>query len=529
MISTSVFAPLLFLGFASATCPKACEPATKYLTVNTSNGPITGHIANGSQCVIEYLGIPFAKPPVGELRFAAPQRSVANDTYDASQFGFDCPLTASKPINYPGFTPQAQRIMDFFSSGAGTTQSEDCLTLNIWTKPPTANAPNEANKPILVYFYGGRFTVGNTNTPFLNGKYFASAEDVVVVTANYRLNIFGFPGAPGETQNLGLRDQRAAVEWVRENIANFGGDSSKIIISGQSSGGAAVDYWAYAYPQDPIAHGIIAHSGTVFSFLANTKSVQETNWNTVVAAVNCSSTNDTMSCMRKADWRAIKAAAAAIKAAKSITVLRPIPPFWPTPDDVIIFSPSEYVSMSADGSFARLPILFGNTHNENGYYQVTSFANGIIPTEEQIRDFMLECFTCPVSYQVSARREHGVVSYAYRYFADWDNTRLFNGSGAYHGVDVHMIFGASEDVSGLLTTAEQRKLTKLMQRAWFAFAKDPVSGLVDELGWPRFDSKAESLVQLGLGNVAEARFAYPSVYDAPCSTVVMGALGTPPV
>ena len=92
---------------------------------------------------------------------------------------------------------------------------------------------------------------------FFNGQYFAADEDVVVVTLNYRLGIFGFPGAPGEAQNLGLRDQRLAVEWLRDNVSAFGGDPDRITIFGHSSGALAVDTWAYAYNDDPIVAGMI--------------------------------------------------------------------------------------------------------------------------------------------------------------------------------------------------------------------------------------------------------------------------------
>lgn len=495
---------------ASARCPR------RNSTADTPNGVVTGHYA--TNCVIEYLGIPYAKPPVGDLRFAPPEKYVSTTPFEAAEFGYDCPLTASKPVNYPGFTPQAQQIVNFFASAVGTPQSEDCLTLNIWTEQTAG-----ANKPVLVFFYGGRFTIGNTNTPFYSGKYLAGETEMVVVTVNYRLNIFGFPGAPGIIQNLGLRDQRAAVEWVRDNIAAFGGDPSKITLAGQSSGGVSVDYWAYAYQEDPIAHGLIAHSGNAFSFPQNTKSVQEANWNTVVSAVNCSAnrTADIMTCMRRVDWQAIESAAAAIRPAKSTSALRSIPAFWPTPDNDAVFS--DYIGLTTNGSFARLPILLGNTDNENGYYQIPAFAQGVIPTDDQVRLFLLESFTCPAAYQAAARRKHGVPAYVYRYFADWNNTRLYPTSGAYHGVDLHMIFDASIDVSGLATSIDQRKLTGLMQRAWWAFANDPHNGLV-EMGWPQFEQGAESVMQLGLRNVPEMKLARPSAYDTPCSTVMMGAL-----
>ncbi|OAA58117.1 cholinesterase precursor [Niveomyces insectorum RCEF 264] len=527
MVFSDVFRALaLYAGvtLAAATSSNGCgSAAAKYLTVDSSNGPITGHFASNTQCVIEYLGIPYAKPPVGSLRFAAPERFTANEPYEAAAFGSDCPLTASKPVDYPGFTPQAQRIVNFFASAAGTPQSEDCLTLNIWSKP-SGNACRP-NKPVYVFFYGGRFTIGNTDSPFYNGKYFAEAEDIVVVTVNYRLNLFGFPGYPEGTQNLGLRDQRAAVEWVRDNIAKFGGDPARITIGGQSSGGVSVDYWAYAYQEDPIAHGIIAHSGNVFSFPVNDKTVQEANWAKVVAAVNCSDAADEMACMRTVDWQTLEAVSAGLAVSPSSSVLRPKPAFWPKVDDEVVFA--DYLDRTARGSFAKLPLLLGNNNNENGYYQIPAFAKGIVPTPDQVRSFLLESFTCPVAYQAAARQSHGVPAYAYRYFADWDNTRLYPTSGAYHGVDLHMIFGASADVSGLPTSAPQRQLTRVMQTAWHAFCADPHHGLA-RLGWPHFDPNGDTLVQLGLDNVPKAQFTRPSVYDAPCSTITMGAFGTAP-
>jgi carboxylesterase type B len=125
----------------------------QFLTVSTANGPITGHQASNSDCVIEYLGIPFAQPPVGNLRFAPPAKIKSKKSYVAANYGADCPLTPSKPVAYPGFTPQAQQIVNYFASAAGTPQSEDCLSLNIWSKA-TQNSLR-ANKPVLVFFYGG--------------------------------------------------------------------------------------------------------------------------------------------------------------------------------------------------------------------------------------------------------------------------------------------------------------------------------------------------------------------------------------
>lgn len=372
------------------------------------------------------------------------------------------------------------------------------------------------------------FTIGNTNSPFYNGKHLAEAQDLVVVTVNYRTNIFGFPGAPGETQNLGLRDQRAAVEWIQKNIAQFGGDVSRIVLAGQSSGGVSVDYWAYAYEHDPIATGLILASGNAFSFPLNTPDITNKNWHTVVGALGCNKTTDQtaiMACMLAANWTDIKAAAAAVKPSASTSVLRSIPAFYPQVDNDVVFG--DYINRTQTGRFARIPILGGNNDNEAGYYRIPIFANGVIPTVEQVASFHLESFTCPVAYQAAARRSHGVPTWVYRYFGDWDNTRLYPTSGAYHGVDMHMLFGNSEEVSGLPSTCEQRELTRLMQRAWYSFANDSSLGLQRDMGWPQWEPGHDSLVLLGVDNSPEPRYGNPAVYDASCITVTMGALGTP--
>lgn len=196
------------------------------------------------------------------------------------------------------------------------------------------------------------WSIGDASSPFYNGKYFADAQDVVVVTLNYRINIFGFSGAPGERQNIGLLDQRLAVEWVRDNIAAFGGCPSKIVIFGQSSGSVAVDYWSYAYPKNPIVAGLISHSGNVFSFPVNSRELAEKNWYNVSSSLGCGDKGDVLPCMRKQDFQAIKAAALKVKPPPNTSVARSQPVFQPTPDEITVFE--DYGPLSSNGKFARL-------------------------------------------------------------------------------------------------------------------------------------------------------------------------------
>ena len=357
------------------------------------------------------------------------------------------------------------------------------------------------------------FTIGNTDSPFYNGQFLAEAEDVVVVTLNYRLNIFGFPGAPdAPVQNLGLRDQRLAVEWVRDNIATFGGDTSKITIFGQSSGAVAIDYWSYAYTSDPIVSSIISHSGNAFSFPLNSPNITTSNWYNVTAAVGCGSSGALLECMRTKNWNDIEAAAAKVPATPGGSPVRSIPAFYPQVDNKIVMA--DYVSLSESGAFAKLPYLLGNNNNEQGYYVIPAYAKGINVTTEQGDAFLLSSFTCPNSFEAQNRKKAGVPVYQYRYFGDWANIRLYPTSGAYHGSDLEMIFGNSYGVSGIPPSNPEKQTTSWMQHAWVTFANDPANGL-ESIGWPQFDEGAKTLARLAYNNNPIPDYVEPSVYDAP--------------
>jgi cholinesterase len=132
-------------------------------------------------------------------------------------------------------------------------------------------------------------------------------------------------------------------------------------------------------------------------------------------------------------------------------------------------------------------------------------------------DFMLERFTCANALQVAARTHNSVPSWLVRYFGDFPNTRLYPESGAYHGVDLHMIFRASSDITGLPLSAEEVELSGLMQRALVAFANDPSHGLEAEMSWPRFDESEKTMILLGVENGVEPRLVFPRSYNAVCN------------
>ncbi len=180
---------------------------------------------------------------------------------------------------------------------------------------------------------------------------FSICEPKLNTTFSYRTNVFGFSGAPGVTQNAGLLDQRKAIEWVRDNIDGFGGDPKQITIFGQSAGGSAVDQYAYSYQDDPIVAGIISHSGTALSYVANSPEYSQKRFLELASGLGCTS-GDAVACMRSKDWQDIEKAVPKLKPAPTTALYSPV--FQPTVDNKTVFSFADYQSMSAAGKFAKI-------------------------------------------------------------------------------------------------------------------------------------------------------------------------------
>jgi len=184
-------------------------------------------------------------------------------------------------------------------------------------------------------------------------------QDHIVMTFNYRVNIFGSPNAPGlEDQNVGLLDQRAAVEWAKANIASFGGDPDRMVIWGQSAGSISVDYYSFTYPDEPIASGMSLDSGTVFSDITSSDKAQ-TNFTFVAENVGCGGfSNDSsslLSCMRGVDGVKIND----FIAEYTKSAQQPAISFGPVVDEKTVYS--NYTERMLEGKQAK--IVSANTHS----------------------------------------------------------------------------------------------------------------------------------------------------------------------
>lgn len=350
---------------------------------------------------------------------------------------------------------------------------------------------------------------------FYNGQYLVDAEDVIVVTIkyvaesfssrqktkarSYRLNVFGFPGAPGIQQNAGLLDQRIALEWLRDNIGAFGGDCDRITVFGQSAGSVSVAYLAYTYPKDPIVAGYIMESGTPHSWEPLSPDLAATHWYNASGTLRCGTTGDVLSCMQSKNTSAILAAIAKVPFDPTNALFQP--QFQPVEDNITVFH--DYSALAAAGKFAKLvsvnnfslrlttdpcqPVLMGNNDLESGFYAVGAFATGKSFNATQRELFDLEAFTCATAIEAAARVAKGVTVYRYRYFGDFDNLRLYPGSGAYHGAELNMVFGTAQDVSGLPNFAAEDATSAYLMKVWATFARDPKKGL-SKLGWPTYNN-----------------------------------------
>jgi cholinesterase len=230
------------------------------------------------------------------------------------------------------------------------SQSEDCLFVNVWTKPQDG----ERKKAVLLWVYGGAFLGGDSSFPNTNGASLASLQDLVVVSINYRVNVFGFPSAPTlPTQNPGLRDIRLAVEWIRDNIANFGGDPERITIFGESAGALATDYYAYAYTKDPIVNGFLPSTGNALISLPISVREPGSAWYDLTNKLGCGGRTagaKTVECLQEKSLQAIQTAAGMGSG------------FNPVPDNITVFSDEEYKIRSKSGNFIKRVSKFHPSH-----------------------------------------------------------------------------------------------------------------------------------------------------------------------
>ncbi len=490
----------LVLALLASACSKQPAP------LEIGNGKLQGFVEDG---VEHYLGIPYAQPPVGALRWRPPQ-AVAD---------WKGVLTVQE---------NPQRCSQFAPVVNAMIGSEDCLYLNVWTPAEKPAAP----MPVMVWIHGGGFTAGQGSYGDHDGLKLAADNGVVVVAMNYRLGMFGFlahqaltaedPAQPS-SGNYGIMDQTAALRWVRDNIRAFGGDPDNVTIFGQSAGGVSVCAQLASAQAAGLFHRAVIQSGpceTPMSTLAAVSQLGEQ----VAEGVGCSDAEDVLACLR------------AKPAAEVAAVLPPDPSFafgegytvwWPNLDGQVL--PRQFVDAFSSGHFNQVPVINGATRDEatlliwlshnllfkplknEQYLARLQYLVGSAQLAEKVAaQYPLErydsafdaltasfsdgFFNCFARHQSQALARH-VPTWSYQF--DYDGAPFFVPGAelrAYHSAEIQYIFGTPMSLTARRFEPHEQGLADSMMAYWVQFARSGNPNGAGLLPWPAYDGGDQTLL-----------------------------------
>ncbi len=470
--------------------------------VDTINGKIRGYKTHNG--VISFKGITFAEPPIGELRFKPPvPKSSWNGILDAKMFG---------PI-----APQPELRLESSSIEPPEQNEADCLTLNIWT--PTLD--NE-KRTVMFWIHGGAFEMGSGR---FNGEILAKRGNIVIVSTNYRLGALGFLYVPNKTANVGLLDQVLALNWVKNNISNFGGDEKNICVFGESAGGESISALMAMPSAKKLFKRAIIQSNVCDSY--NLKPFKgEIYSKNVFEEVGVK--YDDLESLREIP--VAKLIRAYTKVQFNLSDLPMIIDYYPPYVDGEILPQNPFEAIKS--GFAKdIEVLAGTNENEYKFWNLwdpkankiteeqvfqnfQKFLNYLGQNEPKIIEFFKvykDCrydefstierditdnfytdvmFRIPVMrfIEIQSKIQPNVYHYLFKWRSPWKNGKL----GAYHGLDVAFVWGTLSETDGQFITKKTEETTLLsnqMMDCWINFAK---SGNPNHQGipeWPVYDLK----------------------------------------
>ncbi|MEW6737509.1 MAG: carboxylesterase/lipase family protein [Acidobacteriota bacterium] len=475
--------------------------------IMTEQGAVRGEVIRD---IVAFRGIPYAAPPVGELRWKAPQPAAKRaDILDATTFGSSC----SQPGN------------------GGVIGSEDCLTLNIWA-PKTKEV---SLRPVMVFIHGGGNVTGASSIPLYDGLTLTEKGGVLIVTINYRLGPLGFLAHPllsaedrehNSSGNYGLLDQVAALQWVQKNISNFGGDPGNVTIFGESAGGRDVMSLIVSPLVTNLFHKAIIESGAplfVDQPIRNTggnasvESAEETGIR-LSKALGCETSNDTAACLRSKTPAELLSAIRPDETGRSGILYGPIVDGYAIP-----------VSTQAtlkNGQQNNTPLIIGTNKNEAStfilnlpleseaqYKLVLQFlfpekANQILE-KYPVSDYgspraALEAFFTDLSFLCTAREASRLIApnqsniYVYQFT---HSLKALKQLGAFHGLELPFVFNNYPNLSGFPSITPSRKELKLAQRMltyWTNFAKTGDPNGMQLPRWPTYTLAGDMNITLDL-------------------------------
>ena len=470
------------------------KPATSNEpVVMVEGGRIRGSMHDG---IVAYLGVPYAAPPVGNLRWMPPQPVKSWDAVrDATQYGSECVQGTFGP-------PPAG------ANAAPPRGSEDCLYLNVW-------APADAQGkqlPVMLWVHGGAYVLGSGSLPMYQGTGFAK-DGVILVTINYRLGNLGFFAHPaidsespdGEHGNFAFMDQRAALKWVQDNIAAFGGDPGNVTLFGQSAGGSSVGFLLTMPSAKGLYQKVIIESGSIRSAVRPLKDAPEGTQSAedmgVAMAKALGLDNPTA-----ADLRALPAAMVMSRAAGR---------FMPGPimDGTDVLGPT-YKEL-ADGNFNHVPVLIGANS-----YEVSIMRGGekAVPgalgknldaalklydgygkgtDEMKMKQIAGDIFIVDgARVYAESLAKAGVPTYMY-FFDYVPSFQRATNPGTGHIMEIPFAFDTVSEAWPKQADDEDRAYAMKVHPYWVAFAKssDPNAGNLPN--WPKFDNDSKTMMYFG--------------------------------
>ncbi|KAL3444275.1 Alpha/Beta hydrolase protein [Aspergillus insuetus] len=479
---------LAFLSFVAVASAAACTPTynsrpTAIIDSGAVVGTTTGiAIPSATVTVNKFLGIPFAEKPE-RFRLPEPVKPWANPL-DASQYG---------PACYQSISETTAQFYEGVGLGVVPIgESEDCLNLNVYA-PSTASA---GSKAVLVWIYGGSWRNGANSLPLYDGSKVVANQDVVLVSINYRTNVFGFPAdesIPLEERNLALHDTRLALDWVQRNIAYLGGDPRRVTIVGESGGSSTVDTLLTA-PPDPLPFHAAIMTSSQISVPASplTPATYITAWKSLAELAGCPNPDAAFDCL--SGYPAQDLVDLVTNNSISTSGL---------PDGGVTWANNPRLDRLA-GKSARVPVLIGTTADEAS----TSVA-GLNDTRAALESLNLGDFTdliieayplgtpeiltenarinriateflmqCNTQVHANDTKRVGLDSWRFYFNASFPNTEFLPGVGAYHASEIAFFFGTYRTEGA---TPFQAELSNALQTAYADFAKSPTAGP----GWPQ--------------------------------------------
>ncbi|XP_067653813.1 acetylcholinesterase-like [Haliotis asinina] len=501
--------------------------------VSTLNGPLLGQRLSVLDTSVDvFYGIPYAKPPVGDLRFKHPQPSGpwGPEVRDAQN---PTPSCIQPKHVYKTAETQRQTPDDY---------SEDCLHLTVWTP-----SDNSGNLAVMVWIYGGAFYLGSTRLPLYEGKYLVAENDVIVVSMNYRLGPFGFSYLGPDTipGNMGLMDQRLALQWVKDNIANFGGDPTRVTIFGESAGGVSVsDHLVSPLSRDLFDRAIM-QSGTFNCKWAFTvpKTAKE-KMKRFAHLLDCPSSStdaDIYDCVKTVD--------AETMADIQLSLFDEGLAFIPVVDGY--FFPDDPQTLLSTGSIKQTSVLHGFTKDETTVFSavmlkrmrnITTFPETLVLSQQEYDSLSVDLATrekvqeplrlfyesqqAPLKdihyFDVMSRlkSDAGIKcphlkfdrlyspanpTYVYSFNHRLSISPYPQWIGAAHWYELDFVFGLVLEKS-LGCTEEEMELSRTIMTYWTNFAKsgNPNTPVPVKVNWPSSDNTDLSYMVLDMGNKLSA-------------------------